>query len=175
MTTFAVATTTLVTITATYNGASLTAQLTVNAPNGVPTITSLSPSSALAGAAAQTLTINGTNFLSTSTVTYNGGAHTAAFVDATHLTIPLTTGDQATAGLYPVVVTNPAPGGGRFEPVQLHGEQSGADRHEPFSVFGQCRGSGADGDHHWHELPFHFNGHLQRAWRIPRCLWTRRT
>ncbi len=120
-TTFAVATTTVVTITATYNGASLTAQLTVNAPNGVPTITSLSPSSALAGAAAQTLTINGTNFLSTSTVTYNGASpsHTATFVDATHLTIPLTTGDQATAGLYPVVVTNPAPGGGVSSPFNF--------------------------------------------------------
>ena len=91
-------------------GASSPVNFTVDNP--VPTITSLSPTSATAGAAAQTLTINGTNFLSTSTVTYNGVGHTATFVSATQLTITLSAGDQATAGTYAVVVTNPAPGGG---------------------------------------------------------------
>jgi hypothetical protein len=81
-------------------------------PNPVPSITSLSPSSATAGAAAQTLTINGTNFLSSSTVTYNGAAHTATFVSSTQLTISLSASDQATAGVYAVIVTNPPPGGG---------------------------------------------------------------
>ena len=89
------------------------------ANNPVPTITTLSPSSVVAGAAAQTLTINGTNFLSTSTVTYSGGAHTPTFVSSTRLTIPLTTGDQATTGTYPVVVTNPTPGGGDSTPVNF--------------------------------------------------------
>lgn len=89
------------------------------ASNPAPSITSLSPSSAVAGAAAQTLTINGTNFLSTSTVTYNGVAHTAAYVSATQLTISLSANDQATAGTYPVVVTNPAPGGGGTNAVNF--------------------------------------------------------
>ncbi len=91
-------------------GASNTVNFAVNNP--VPAISSLSPTSATAGAAAQTLTINGTNFLSTSTVTYNGVAHTATYVSATQLTITLSASDQATAGSYAVVVTNPAPGGG---------------------------------------------------------------
>ena len=39
--------------------------------NPVPNITSLSPSSVIAGSPAQPLTIQGSNFLSTSTVTYN--------------------------------------------------------------------------------------------------------
>jgi hypothetical protein len=91
-------------------GASNALNFTVNNP--VPSITSLSPPSATAGAGAQTLTINGTNFLSTSTVTYNGVGHTATFVSATQLTISLSATDQATAGSYAVVVTNPAPGGG---------------------------------------------------------------
>jgi len=91
-------------------GASNSMNFTVNNP--VPTITSLSPTSTAAGSAAQTLTINGTNFVSTSTVTYNGVAHTATFVTNVKLTIQLSTGDQATAGSYPVVVTNPTPGGG---------------------------------------------------------------
>ena len=87
--------------------------------NPVPTITSLSPASATAGAAAQTLTINGTNFLSTSTVTYNAAAHAATFVNSTQLTILLSAGDQATAGTYAVVVTNPAPGGGASNAVNF--------------------------------------------------------
>jgi hypothetical protein len=91
-------------------GASNSENFTVD--NRVPTITRLSPSSATAGAAAQTLTISGTNFLSTSTVRYNSVEHTARFVNSTELTISLSATDQATAGNYAVVVTNPSPGGG---------------------------------------------------------------
>jgi len=98
-------------------GASSPANFVVN--NLVPTISSLAPTSATVGAAAQTLTINGTNFLSTSTVTYNGAAHTATFVNATQLTIQLSAADQATAGSYVVVVTNPAPGGGASSSVNF--------------------------------------------------------
>ena len=79
--------------------------------NPLPSITGLSPSSATVGAAGQTLTINGTNFLSSSTVTYNSVAHTATFVNSTQLSISLSASDQATAGDYAVVVTNPSPGG----------------------------------------------------------------
>jgi len=78
----------------------------------VPALTSLSPASAAVGATPQTLTLNGTNFLSTSTVTYNGVGHAATFVNSTELTISLNAADQATAGTYPLVVTNPGPGGG---------------------------------------------------------------
>ena len=91
-------------------GGSSTLSFPVNNP--APTLASFSPSSAVAGAAAQTLTLNGTNFLSTSTVTYNGVAHPATYVSASALTITLSAADQATAGSYAVVVTNPGPGGG---------------------------------------------------------------
>jgi hypothetical protein len=91
-------------------GTSSTLNFTVN--NLVPTLTSLSPSSGTAGAAAQTLTLNGSNFVSTSTVTYNGVAHTPTFINSTQLTITLSASDQASAGNYAVVVSNPAPGGG---------------------------------------------------------------
>ncbi len=95
-------------------GASNSADFMVNNPtdNPVPSITGLSPAWALVGAAAQSLTITGSNFLSASTVTYNGIAHTPTFVSSTQLTIQLSVMDQATAGAYPVVVTNPPPGGG---------------------------------------------------------------
>lgn len=87
--------------------------------NPAPTVTSLSPNSATAGAAAQTLTITGTGFVSSSTVTYNGASHPATFVSSTELTIQLSASDQATAGTYPVVVTNPPPGGGTSSPLSF--------------------------------------------------------
>jgi len=98
-------------------GPSNAVTFTVNNP--VPTVTSLSPSSVTAGAGAETLTINGTNFLSGSTVTYDRVAHAATFVSSTQLTISLSTSDQATAGSYPVVVTNPSPGGGPSNAVNF--------------------------------------------------------
>ncbi|MCC3152020.1 DUF4394 domain-containing protein [Hymenobacter sp. BT770] len=96
-------------------GTSAPATFTVNAPvvnNPAPTITSLSPAAVTAGTAAQTLTVNGTNFLASSVVNFNGAARTTTFVSATQLTIALSAADQATPGAYPVTVTNPAPGGG---------------------------------------------------------------
>jgi thermitase len=93
-------------------GSSNSVNFTVRSSNPVPTISSLSPSSATVGAATQTLTINGTGFFSSSTVTYNGVLHTPTFVSSTRLTISLSALDQATVGIYPVVVINPAPGGG---------------------------------------------------------------
>ncbi|HXW16058.1 MAG TPA: IPT/TIG domain-containing protein, partial [Terriglobia bacterium] len=98
-------------------GASNSMNLTVDNP--VPALSSLSPASATAGAAAQTLTIDGTNFLSSSTVTYNAVPHTPTFVSSTKLTIPLSANDQATAGNYAVVVTNPGPDGGASNSVNF--------------------------------------------------------
>jgi hypothetical protein len=100
-------------------GASNSVNFTVNSSNPVPVVSSLSPSSLTAGASAQTLTINGSNFVSGSTVTYNGVGHAATFASAGQTTIQLTAGDLATAGSYPVVVTNPGPGGGASNSVNF--------------------------------------------------------
>ena len=69
--------------------------------NPVPTITSLSPSLLTAGAAAQTLTISGAGFLSSSTVAFNGASHAATYLSASQLTISLTTADLANGWLLP--------------------------------------------------------------------------
>ena len=100
-------------------GTSNSVNFTVTASNPLPAVTSLSPPSATAGAAGQTLTINGSGFMATSTVTYNGVPHTAAFVSATQLTIQLTGADQAMLGSYAVIVTNPPPGGGASASVSF--------------------------------------------------------
>jgi len=97
------------TITAAQNEVSSSTTLTIN--NLVPSVTSLSPNVLPIGAA-QTLTINGSNFDNNSTVTYNGVPHVATFVSANQLTVQLNSVDVAMPGLFPVVVTNPIPGGG---------------------------------------------------------------
>ncbi|MFN0109340.1 MAG: IPT/TIG domain-containing protein [Blastocatellia bacterium] len=86
--------------------------ITVQQPNPVPAITSLSPNSATAGGAAFTLTVNGTGFVSASTVWWNGGQRATQFVSANQLTASITANDIASAGTANVVVQSPAPGGG---------------------------------------------------------------
>jgi hypothetical protein len=92
--------------------------------NPVPSISSLSPASVKVGSAAQTLTIDGANFLASSTVTYNGIAHAATHIGSGQLTIALTASDLYALGSYPVVVANPVPGGGASPQVslQIYGE-----------------------------------------------------
>src|ERR1700728_3518823 len=80
--------------------------------NPVPSLTSISPTQQAAGSTSQALMITGSGFVSGSTATYNNVSHYTAFEGASQLTIALTTNDLATAGRYPIVVTNPAPGGG---------------------------------------------------------------
>src|SRR5258708_1008102 len=72
-----------------------------------PTITSMSPTSAIAGAAAFTLTVNGANFVTGSMVNFNGNALATTFVSAPHPTAAILASDIATAGSFNVTVTNP--------------------------------------------------------------------
>ncbi|MGH3739890.1 MAG: beta strand repeat-containing protein [Micromonosporaceae bacterium] len=85
-------------------------------PNPVPTATGISPATALAGAPGFTLTVTGTNFLTSSVVRWNGAARTTTYVSATQLTGAIPAADVAVAGTAQVTVANPAPGGGTSNP-----------------------------------------------------------
>ena len=80
--------------------------------NPVPSIASLSPSSAAAGGPAFALTVNGSGFIQGSVVNFNGSARTTTFVSATQIKADILASDIATSGNANVTVTNPAPGGG---------------------------------------------------------------
>ena len=80
--------------------------------NPVPTISNISPANAAAGSGAFTLTVTGTNFISSSSVLFNGTARTTTFVSATQLTAAILAADVASTGTPLVVVSNPTPGGG---------------------------------------------------------------
>ncbi len=84
--------------------------ITVNNP--VPTTTSISPTSTLAGGVGFTLTVNGTNFNASSTVNWNGSARTTTYVSANQLTASILSSDITSAGTATVTVVNPTPGGG---------------------------------------------------------------
>jgi serine protease len=82
------------------------------AVNPVPVISSLSPSSAIAGNAAFTLTANGSNFVDNSQVQWNGAPRTTTFVSFTQLRATIPAADIATVSTAGITVTNPTPGGG---------------------------------------------------------------
>jgi uncharacterized repeat protein (TIGR01451 family) len=94
------------------NSANNSATATTAVVNPVPTITSLSPSSAALGGTAFTLTVNGTNFVSNSSVQWKGSARTTSFVSYTQLTATINAADIVSAGTATVTVVNIAPGGG---------------------------------------------------------------
>jgi CSLREA domain-containing protein len=86
----------------------------------VPALTSLTPSSVIAGSAAFTLTITGTNFITGSVVQWNTITRTTTFVSSAQLAADITAADIATAGTASVTVFNPAPGGGTSNPLTFN-------------------------------------------------------
>ena len=87
--------------------------------NPVPTISSITPSTMTTGSAALTLTVNGTNFVSSSAVQWNGRTLTTTYQSATQLTASTTAADIASSATVPVTVVNPTPGGGASTAVNL--------------------------------------------------------
>ena len=78
------------------------------APSNVPTITSISPTTVLAGTASATLLISGTQFAPQSVVSVNNTNRSTNFINSTSLQVILTMADLATAGTLSIAVTNPA-------------------------------------------------------------------
>jgi hypothetical protein len=101
-----------VTVTSPTPGGGTSNSVTFNVNNPAPTVTSILPTSAILGSGAFTMTVNGTGFLASSVVNFNGVARTTTFVSATQVTAAILAGDVNTAGSFPITVTNPTPGGG---------------------------------------------------------------
>ena len=80
--------------------------------NPTPAITSLSPLSVAAGAAPPVVTVSGTGFVPTTTIQVNGSARTTTYVNATQVSVALTTTDVSTAGTLSLTAVNASPGGG---------------------------------------------------------------
>src|ERR1039458_643219 len=76
------------------------------------TITSISPTSALAGGLGFTLTVTGSGYIATSVVQVNGNNRSTVFVSALQLTATIFASDIATPGVLTITVFNPVRGGG---------------------------------------------------------------
>ncbi|MGE5596059.1 MAG: beta strand repeat-containing protein [Hyphomicrobiales bacterium] len=101
-------------VTAHYNVGG-TNSLTITVPgvsNPVPSVSSLSPNSAIAGGAGFTLTVNGSNFVASSVIQWNGADVPTTYVSPTQLTATIPASDITTAGSANVRVVSPSPGGG---------------------------------------------------------------
>jgi subtilisin len=97
----------------TYTRAATSPTVTVDtAVNPLPTVTSLSPASAGAGGPSFILTVNGSGFLSSSVVRWNGSARPTSFVSSTQLQASIGAADIASPSTAQVTVFSPAPGGG---------------------------------------------------------------
>ena len=69
-----------------------------------PAIATLSPSSAMHGGTAFTLTINGSNFGTDAAVYWNGAAQGTMYVTGNQVTAAITASDIANTGMVPVYV-----------------------------------------------------------------------
>ena len=79
-----------------------------------PLISSLNPSTVIAGSPSFTLTLNGSNFQDGASVTVDGAPRNTTFVDPGQLTVSVMNTDVAVARQVPIVVTNP---GGQTSPA----------------------------------------------------------
>jgi hypothetical protein len=64
------------------------------------------------GASAFTLTVNGSDFVASSVVQWNGANRSTTYVNSTQLTASIPATDVANAGTAQITVFNPTPGGG---------------------------------------------------------------
>src|SRR3989344_1707142 len=94
------------------NSQTFTISVTPPTPNPVPTLTSISPSSATQNDPEFTMTLTGTDFVSTSVARFNGVSRTTTYVSSTQLTATIPSSDLTTAGNFPITVFTPSPGGG---------------------------------------------------------------
>ncbi len=108
--------------TATYPANSITimeiAQAAAQA-NPVPSLSTLNPDFMMAGDPAFTLTVNGSNFVSSAKVLWNDTERPTTFINSSQLTAQISANDISVSGTYLVKVFNPAPGGGTSGPLSF--------------------------------------------------------
>lgn len=87
--------------------------------NPTPGVSGLSPSRTASGGADFELTVNGSGFVDTSAVEWNGIPVATAFIGGSQLVALIPAADIAASGTVSVGVTNPAPGGGTSKTVSF--------------------------------------------------------
>jgi len=84
-----------------------------------PVLSTISPTTALAGSGQLTLAVTGSNFVPDSTVNWNGQPLVSTFVDTNDLTAVVPASDIAAGGTFPVTVNSPDSPGGTSAPLNF--------------------------------------------------------
>ncbi|MEO8798235.1 MAG: IPT/TIG domain-containing protein, partial [Polyangiaceae bacterium] len=100
-------------------GGGTSSSLSFTVTNPSVAIASVSPSTALVGEAAKTVTVTGSGFVGATLLAFNGTNLASSFVDSTHLSATLPATSLTNAGNFSVVASNPAPGGGVSSPFSF--------------------------------------------------------
>jgi len=87
--------------------------------NPVPVISSISPTTQVAGSSSLVIAITGTGFVPTTTIDVNGAGRTTTYVSATQVNVTLSTSDVVATGTLSLTAVNSAPGGGTSAVVTL--------------------------------------------------------
>jgi hypothetical protein len=85
--------------------------------NPTVTVSSVTPSSIAVGSPQNSITVRGSGFVSASRVSFNGNPIVTRYVSSEQLSADVPASALTATGDFPVVVTNPAPGGGVSAPV----------------------------------------------------------
>jgi hypothetical protein len=101
-------------------GNSGTAEFAINpTSNPAPTALSINPSSVNAGSPDLILTVNGSSFLPTSTIEWNGASIPTNYLSDSQLEAQISATELADPGIASVAVLNPSPGGGVSTPFSF--------------------------------------------------------
>ena len=77
-------------------------------PSSAPAMSQMMPNEAMAGGPGFTLTVNGSNFVNGTVVSWNGTTRTTRFVTSTQVIAAITASDVANPGTVSVSARNPA-------------------------------------------------------------------
>jgi trimeric autotransporter adhesin len=95
------------------------ATINLEVDNPAPTITFVSPTSELTGAATTAIAVTGTGFMPATVINVNGVARTTTFGNSTQISVAITAADVAAAGSLSLTAVNPTPGGGTSAAISL--------------------------------------------------------
>jgi hypothetical protein len=95
-------------------------------PPATPTVSGITPSTLIAGQTGFTLTVEGTQFVSSSVVQWNGASRQTTFVSTIQLKAAILASDIATSGTFPVTVATPGTPQVVSNPVSFTAKQSAA-------------------------------------------------
>ena len=108
-----------------YTAATASVTLVVNSVNPVPVISSLTPALTSAGSAGFSLTVNGSSYVTGSTVYWGTTPLTTQYVSPSQLTASVTASQVASPGTGTISVQSPSPGGGTSNTLQFEIDTAG--------------------------------------------------